>query len=53
MSKSETEHAAKTSPAFAEMFLFHTWSVDFMEPLPVTKSGKKYLTVALEPMSRW
>ena len=33
--------------------LFHTWSVDFTGPLPITKNHKKYLIVAVEHMSGW
>ena len=33
--------------------LFHIWLIDFTGPLPLTSTGKKYLIVAVEHMTRW
>lgn len=33
--------------------LFHTWSIDFAGPLPVTKEKSKYLLIAVEHLSGW
>ena len=33
--------------------LFHTWCIDFAEPLPRMNAGNQYLIVAVEQMSKW
>ena len=33
--------------------LFHTWSIDFAGPLPVTSTGSKYILIAVEHLSGW
>ena len=33
--------------------LFHTWSIDFAGPLPITKSRSKYLLIGIEHLSGW
>lgn len=32
---------------------FQGWSIDFQGPLPVTKQGKKYMCVFVDPFSKW
>ncbi len=33
--------------------LFHTWCIDFAEPLPRTNVSNQYLIVSVEQMSKW
>ncbi|GAA57912.1 gypsy retrotransposon integrase-like protein 1, partial [Clonorchis sinensis] len=51
--KGDTTGAAQSMEPIAVSEVGELWSVDFMDPLPVTTSGNRYIVIMTEYLSRW